>query len=312
MLNLYEDLFNLSFSYTKEIPVWDKSVTVIKVCDKKNKEQLGYIYMDLYPRDGKYGHAMVTHATNGFSRIWRSDDYTMPICALVCNFSTPSKKNPSLLSLSEVETLFHEFGHAIHTVLTKVELESQSGTNVTWDFVEAPSQMLENFIYNKHNLKNISKNIQTGKSLDNKTIDKIILNKNFMIATHISRQLMFCKFDFSIHGSKRPKDIVKTYNDLYFNITGNKLPKETYFPAGFGHMDGYDAAYYSYMWSLVYAQDIYSKFEKAKNKKELKKIGLEYREKVLEVGSSRDELKSVIDFLGRKPNIKAFLTSQSI
>ena len=312
MLKLYGELFGIDFSYTKELPVWDKSVQVLKLNDKKTKEVLGYIYMDLHPRKGKYGHAMVTHATNGYQKGWRKGDYMMPICALVCNFSVPTKKSPSLLSLRDVETLFHEFGHALHTVLTKAAFESQSGTNVTWDFVEAPSQMLENFLYEEKHLKNISRHYTTGKPLDSLTIKKIIANKNFMMATHISRQLLFCFFDFEIHGTNRPKDIVRTYNNLYTKITGNKLPKETYFPAGFGHMDGYDAGYYSYMWALVYAQDIYSRFKKAKNNKELIKVGMDYRTKILEVGSTRGELESAIDFLGRKPNTKAFFQSQGI
>jgi thimet oligopeptidase len=312
MLNLYGELLGITFSYTKEIPVWEKSVKVLKLSDKKSKETLGYIYMDLHPRKGKYGHAMVTHATNGFQMGWRKGDYMMPICALVCNFASPTKKVPSLLSLRDVETLFHEFGHALHTVLTKASFESQSGTNVTWDFVEAPSQMLENFVYEEKHLKNISKHYITGKSLDVTTVKKIIANKNFMMATDVSRQLLFCFFDFEIHGTKRPKDIVKTYNDLYNKFTSNKLPKETYFPAGFGHMDGYDAGYYSYMWALVYAQDIYSKFGEAKTKKELIKVGMEYRTKILEVGSTREELVSVKDFLRREPNTKAFFESQGI
>ncbi len=312
MLDLYSSLFGLSFSFTKKLPVWNEQVKVLKITDTKTKEEIGYVYMDLFPRVGKYGHAMVTHATDGYSRVYSGAKYTMPICALVCNFTTPSKNNPSLLSLSDVETLFHEFGHALHIVLTTAELESQSGTRVSRDFVEAPSQMLENFVYNKENLQKISRHYKTGKSLDAKTIDKILVNKNFMMATFVSRQISLGLFDFAIHGRNTPKDIVSVYNNLYKKTTGCVLPKETYFPAGFGHMDGYDAGYYSYMWALVYAQDIYSKFESAKTKKELQRIGKEYRSKILEVGSSRPELESVTDFLGRKPNTKAFFASQGI
>jgi thimet oligopeptidase len=312
MLDLYSNLLGITFEKTLDIPVWEKSVTVLKISDTKSKEIIGYIYMDLYPRTGKYSHAMVTHATNGYRIKYQSDEYMMPICALVCNFSLPNKHTPSLLSLRDVETLFHEFGHALHTVLTRVDFESQSGTNVTWDFVEAPSQMLENFVYEARNLKRISKHYITGKSLDSHTIRKIRENKNFINATYVARQILLCLFDFEIHKGNAKQNIVETYNSLYHKVTGNTLPQNTYFPAGFGHMAGYDSAYYSYMWALVYAQDIYAKFATSKNTKERKAIGMQYRKKILEVGSSRGEMDSIVDFLGRKPNNKAFLESQGI
>jgi thimet oligopeptidase len=306
MLKLYENLFHISFIERKDILVWSKDVRILEIKDKKSKETIGFICADLFPRTGKYGHAMVTEVSSAYQVGFRTGNYNTPVTLLVCNFQTPTKTVPSLLSIGDIETLFHEFGHALHRSLTTEVFASQSGTSVAWDFVEAPSQMLENFVMEKDMLKKMSKHYKTGKSLDNKTIEKLQSGHYFMKSSHIQRQIMLCVFDFEIHSGTNTKNVTEIYNTLYKKITGIEQPKGTYFPAGFGHMVGaYAAGYYSYLWALVYADDIYSEFKK--NNKKIKEVGLKYRKEILARGSGRDELISMEQFLGRKPNNKAFI-----
>jgi thimet oligopeptidase len=245
---------------------------------------------------------------------FKSDKFVSPFATMICNFPEANKKTPSLLSLGEVETLFHEFGHLLHMTLSNSRHESQSGANVVWDFVETPSQMMENWVMNKKMLNKLSNHYKTHKKLNEKVINKIIDSKKFQNAYAYSRQLIMGKLDLDLH-TGRTSDAKGTYRKLnkeYFNMD---LPeKETLFPAGFGHLVGYDAGYYSYLWALVYACDAFSIFETKGNKNIMtnKVIGMKWRREVLEKGSSEDEIKLVKNFLGREPNQKAFLKEMGV
>jgi Zn-dependent oligopeptidase len=200
--------------------------------------------------------------------------------------------------------------------LSRVRIESQAGANVAWDFVETPSQIMENWVWDKSVLKRLSRHRQTGKSMDNAMIDRLLKSKTFQNAYFYTRQLIQGKLDLDLHTGK-VRDARAAYrkmNKLHFNIV---LPeKETLFPAGFGHLVGYDAGYYSYLWALVYACDAFSLFQKAMDEdmkggtrpaKRTREVGLKWRREVLEKGSSDDEMKLIKNFLGRKPSNKAFL-----
>lgn len=315
MFLMYGNLFSI---HIKELPIplWHKDVKMYEIRDKdpKNKNELiGYFAMDLYPREGKFGHAamfdvVVPHEVN-----YMKEDYVAPFSSMVCNFPEPSKQGkkviPSLLSIGEVETLFHEFGHLLHMTLSRARIESQAGANVAWDFVETPSQIMENWVWDAQVLKKISKHYETGKSLDKGTIERIIRGKTFQNAYFYTRQLIQGKLDLDLHTGK-VKDSSAAYiqmNKQYFNID---LPKkETLFPAGFGHLVGYDAGYYSYLWALVYACDAFVDFKKKGNKNVMtnREVGMRWRREVLEKGSSEDEIMLMKKFLGRMPNNKAFL-----
>lgn len=337
MFTLAENLFNIKF-VKQNIKTWDDEVIVLEVQDnnteniestenaenvknEKNvdkKKVLANLVLDLYPRTGKYGHAAAFDT--------KYED--IKTVTLVCNFPKPNIEHPSLLSLGEVETMYHEFGHALHFMLSETKYTELNGFNVTWDFVEAPSQMFENFIWNAESLKQISKHYKTKKSLDDLTIKNILDSKKFMNGMGTMSQLLNAKLDLDIHNNK-----VKSKNGLeyaaYFQNLKKKyldmsVVKESLFPAGFGHMDGYDSGYYSYMWALIYAQDFYSIFEKSRiedNKNgdnsinvssKQKLTGLKYRKEILGVGSSRDEVLSAKKFLGREMNEKAFLKELGI
>jgi thimet oligopeptidase len=269
--------------------------------------------MDLFPREGKYGHAAMFDVVVPHEAGYKTEEYSAPFSTMVCNFPTPTKKGkkvtPSLLSVGEVETLFHEFGHLLHMTLSRARLESQAGANVAWDFVETPSQIMENWVWNKEVLTRLSRHYETDKPMDDAMIERVIKGKTFQNAYFYTRQLIQGKLDLDLHTGK-VKDARAAYrkmNKLYFNI---ELPeKETLFPAGFGHLVGYDAGYYSYLWALVYACDAFEAFKTKGNKNVMTntEVGMKWRREVLEKGSSEDEMKLIKNFLGRPPSNKAFL-----
>jgi thimet oligopeptidase len=296
-------LFGIKFSVVP-FKTWHKDVTVYEV-KNKNNTLVGYMFFDLFPRLGKYGHAMCVDTEIARETFWKSNTFIAPVTGIVCNFPAPTKKNPSLLSIGEVETLFHEFGHGLHMTLSSTRHESQGGSNVAWDFVETPSQIMENWVWNDDMLKKLSKHVKTGVSMPKDMRAKILAGKKFQNAYHFMRQILMGKLDIDLHMGKI-KDATQAYRSMIKMYTGVDLPeKETLFPAGFGHLVGYDAGYYSYLWALVYAQDAFSEFEAGGILNP--EIGMRWRKEVLEKGSSEDEFKLVKNFLGRKPSDKAFL-----
>ncbi len=310
MFSLTEKLFDVKINKLN-YKLWHKDVTLYELKEKNKKnEVVGYFAMDLFPRIGKFGHAMCSDVLIGRMFDLKSDLYVTPFSTIVCNFPTPNKNTPSVLSLSDVETLFHEFGHCLHMLFTKVRHESQSGASVTWDFVETPSQIMENFVWDDLMLSKLSKNFKTGKSLSKELREKILKAKKFQSAYFYTRQIIQGMLDMDLH-TKRANDGAKRYIDLVKKYSGINLPKESLFPAGFGHLGGgYDAGYYSYLWALVYACDAFSEFKKGgiiSNK-----IGMMWRHEVLERGSSEKEEILIKNFLGRKPNNKAFLKETGI
>lgn len=303
MFKHFGKLFGITFAVTG-LRTWHKDVAVYEVRNT-DKSLVGYMFFDLFPRTGKYGHAMCVDTVIARAESFESDTYVTPVTGIVCNFPQPSKKNPSLLSVGEVETLFHEFGHGLHMTLSTARHESQGGSNVAWDFVETPSQIMENWVWNDAMLAKLSKHVQTGKSLSKEMRAKILAGKKFQNAYHFMRQILIGKLDMDLHMGK-VQDATAAYRSMIKMYTGVDLPeKDTLFPAGFGHLVGYDAGYYSYLWALVYAQDAFSEFEKAGLSNP--EIGMRWRKEVLEKGSSEDELQLVKNFLGRKPSDKAFL-----
>ncbi len=307
MFKLFGNLFSISI---KEIPMklWHKDVKTYQINDK-DKSLIGYFSMDMFPREGKFGHACMVDVIVSREQGYKTNEYVAPFSAMLCNFSTPSKGSPSLLSVREVETLFHEFGHLLHMTLSRARLESQAGANVAWDFVETPSQIMENWVWDENIMSKLSKHYKTGERMPKSLIDKIIKARNFQNGYAYLRQIVFGKLDMDLHTGKISNARVayrKMYK-LYFNID---LPeKETLFPAGFGHLVGYDAGYYSYLWALAYACDAFEEFKRkgTKNVMTNKIIGMKWRKEVLEKGSSEDEMKLIKNFLGREPSQKAFL-----
>lgn len=305
LFEIYQTLLSVSFEQVKGYQLWHEDVELYSVKDKG--EIIAYFAMDLFPREGKYGHAAMFPLIGGREEEWNGEVvYVAPFASLVCNFPKPNNDNLSLLSHGEVETLFHEFGHVMHGILTKARFESQSGTNVAWDFVEMPSQMLENWTWDKSMLKSLSSHYKTGEKLPDDLIEKMISAKRFMNFSHYLRQMILALYDMKLHMKMPNKDISLIYSDMTKKAVGITLPKDQLFPAGFGHIGaGYAAGYYSYAWAESVAHDMFSLFEKEGLLN--KKIGRKYRTEILEKGSSLEEMDLIKNFLGRAPNNKAFL-----
>lgn len=304
MLEIYETLLGVKFEERKDAVTWHPSVTCYEV--KKDGKLVAKFFMDLFPRDGKYGHAAAFTLIGGYQRT--DGDYQIPLSSIVANFNAPTPSNPSLLTHDQVETLFHEFGHIMHQQLTRARFPTFSGTRVKRDFVEAPSQMLENWVWEKESLAKLSGHFKDrSKKLPDELIKKLIAAKLVDSGLTYLRQLMFATLDLEYHTAEKV-DTTAVYKRLSRDIMMIPIQDDTMPQASFGHlMGGYDAGYYGYLWSEVYAQDMFTRFEKEGLLNT--RTGSDYRKWILEPGGEEDPFALVRGFLGREPNEKAFLKS---
>jgi thimet oligopeptidase len=303
MFSIFGTLFGVSFKENKIIPLWHKDVRMFDLIEKG--KIVGHVGLDLFPRLNKYSHMACWPLLPGRAKDFRGEEYLASVNIIVGNFPIGTKNHPSLLSVGEMITLFHEFGHVMHGILSRANFSSQSGSNVLFDFIETPSQLFENWVRDKNNLRFISKHYKTGKKMSNVLLDKVMGSLNFMKASSQYYTFVLSLQDHEMHSSKwniDPLKMSREFDKKYFKIPSS--PKSL-FPAGWGHLVGYAAKYYSYMWALVYSYDIFSRFKKEGIMN--KKVGMELRKKILEKGDSEDPIKLMTDFLGRKPNNKAFL-----
>jgi thimet oligopeptidase len=212
---------------------------------------------------------------------------------------------------SQVKTLFHEFGHVLHQMLTTADLSSQSGTSVARDFVEAPSQIFENWIWDYQSLSGFAKHYKTGEVLPKELHDKMMAAKNVSSGIGAEAQILYGSLDMTLHDKFDPynenNSVDAVIRDLTKSLTHYPYVEGTHFQAAFGHLIGYGASYYGYMWSNVYAEDMFSEFEK--NGVLDKKPGMKYRNIILAKGGSEEPMDLVKEFLGREPNNSAFMKS---
>lgn len=307
MLGVYQKLLSVRF---REIPgglTWHPDAKLYEITDASGGDPIGYFYMDLFPREGKYSHAAAFQLITG--RLKTDGTYQRPVSAIVANLDKPSPDRPSLLSHDEVETLFHEFGHIMHQTLTKAKYGRFSGSNVARDFVEAPSQMLENWVWDPVVLQSLSGYYKDhSKKLPKELLDKMLAAKNADVGLINLRQLVFGTVDMAYHGSRPPKDTTAVFSRVQREVGLIPMSGGVHPEASFGHlMGGYDAGYYGYLWSKVYAQDMFSVF-KAQGVMN-PAVGRRYRTEILEKSSTRDEMVSLKAFLGREPDETAFLES---
>ncbi len=307
MLGVYQTLLGLKF---REIPkplTWHPDVKLYEIVDAAGGEPIGYFYMDLFPREGKYKHAAAFNLVVGRRRL--DGTRQKPVSAIVANLDKPGAERPSLLNHDEVETLFHEFGHIMHQTLTKADYGRFAGSNVARDFVEAPSQMLQNWVWDPAVLQSLSGHYKDRtKKLPKELLDKMLAAKNADIGLITLRQLLFGTVDMAYHGPRPPSDTTKAYRRLSEEVSLIPMSEGTHPQASFGHvMGGYDAGYYGYLWSKVYAQDMFSAFQAGGVMDPA--VGRRYRQEVLERGSTRDERETLRAFLGREPNEDAFFES---
>ncbi|KAK9470156.1 uncharacterized protein V1510DRAFT_423861 [Dipodascopsis tothii] len=310
MLNIFEVLFKLKFVEVTgdDRSVWHEDCKQFAVWkDVPGADEfVGWLYFDMHPREGKYGHAANFNLGPGYTDADGKRVY--PVTALVCNFSRPTAKKPSLLKHDEVVTFFHELGHGIHDLVSETQYAMFHGTNVARDFVEAPSQMLEYWCWEPEQLKFLSSHyLEPAKSIDDELIKSIVRSKHVNGGLFNLRQLHFALFDMALHTSDGKIDVTKAWNDMRQEISllsqGNET---TYGYSSFGHlMGGYDSGYYGYLWSQVFAADIYYSTFAADPMDPA--AGGRYRDTILKPGGSLDEYDNLEKLLGRKPNNVAFL-----
>jgi len=305
MLGVYQKLLGLKYRQIVDAAIWHPDVKLYEITDASGGEPIAYFYLDLFPREGKYKHAAAFSLITG--RVMPDGRYQKPVSAMVANFNKSTKDRPSLLTHDEVETFFHEFGHIMHQTLTKARYGRFSGSATARDFVEAPSQMLENWVWDREVLASLSGHyLDRTKKLPDALLNKMLAAKNVNSGLTTLRQLLFGSVDQLYHG-KPPADTTAAYARLAKEVSMIPTSAGTHPEASFGHLMGYDSGYYGYMWSKVYAEDMYSLFKAAGALNP--QLGRRYRTEILEKGSSRDEMDSLKAFLLREPNEDAFLES---
>ena len=302
LFHVYQELVGVRFVPRDDASVWHPDVRVFDIADMDDDRLIGHVYLDLYPRPGKFGHAAAFTLRGG--RDLPDGGYQRPVSALVANFTKPRSETPSLLRHSEVVTLFHEFGHILHQTLTRSRFIRFSGTRVQRDFVEAPSQMLEHWCWEPSVLERMTRHYRSGESLPADLQARMVAAKHVSSGIATLRQIYFARLDLAAHGPGAHKDTDALSRDLH-PITGFPFPEGTHFQAGFGHLFGYDAGYYGYLWSRVFGDDMYTRFEASDA--QAAGVGWEYRRRILETGGVVDGDALVRDFLGREPTQDAFL-----
>jgi len=309
-------LFGLTIKQRKAIDTWHNDVTFYDVFDQSN-QQRGSFYLDLYARDNKRGGAWMDDCIG--RRELADGSIQLPVAYLTCNFNGPVGDKPALFTHNEVVTLFHEFGHGIHHMLTQINVSGVAGINgVPWDAVELPSQFLENWCWQPEALNFISGHFETGEPLPQAMLDKMLAAKNFQSAMQMLRQIEFSIFDFKMHATYNPnasdnsQHIQQVLNEVRQQYAVVKAPDFNRFQHGFSHIfgGGYAAGYYSYKWAEVLSADAFSRFEETgvfdKN------TGQDFLTDILEKGGSEDPSQLFKAFRGREPDIAALLRHSGI
>jgi thimet oligopeptidase len=296
ILDLNSELFGLTFTKV-DMPLWHPSVETFAV--SVDGREMGHISLDMHPRDGKFKHAACFTLVPGFK------DRTKPHGVLVCNFPDPNaQQGPALMQHSEVVTYFHEFGHLVHGIVSGDIAWARVRRPSEWDFIEAPSQFLEEWIYDYDVLRRFAKHVETGAVIPEALVNKLRDARDFGRGTHVQRQLMLSAIALRLHDrDPHGLDTTKVVFDASREFSKIVMPEGTAMQASFGHLEGYTALYYTYMWSLVIAKDMHSVFTNGlMDLKQAKR----YRDLVLAPGGTKPAADLVKDFLGRSYGFDAF------
>ena len=308
MFHIYQSIFGLKFERITAPYKWVDDLQLYLVTDSATGEPLGMFYLDMFPREGKFNHFAQFEIIGG--KLLSDGKYQRPTVALLCNFPPATADKPSLLTHTDVETLFHEFGHALHSIVTRAKYGRFSGTHVPGDFVEAPSQMLQNWVWDKKVLDTFAADYRDpSKKIPAEIIKKMNDTKLANAGVFYRRQFAFASLDLALH-DQHPED------DSYDSVAiSNPILEKVFLPIDpsttfvsyFGHLNGYDAGYYGYAWADAIAADMATLFENTKDGYLDKQAGLRLRREIYEPGDSRDVNISIEKFLGRKQSIQPFL-----
>jgi oligopeptidase A len=306
MFTIFGRLFGIVVVPESGVPTWEPKVTYYTIRDEADGTLLGAFYADFYPRENKRGGAWMDAFLTGLPGV-------KPHLGLICgNLTPPVGGKPALLTHREVETIFHEFGHLLHHCLSRVEVRSLAGTNVPWDFVELPSQIMENWCWERESLDLFARHYQTNEPIPEELFQKMQRARTFRSANAQMRQLSFGIVDLALHRKYSPAldgDVMEYARNLMQAFSPAKLPPDYGMLAAFTHLFaspvGYGAGYYSYKWAEVLDADAFTRFRQSGVFS--REVGIEFREKILSKGNSQDVAELYRNFMGRDPDLSALL-----
>ena len=307
LFDITQKVFGLTYEPV-EAPVWHEDVLTYRMVDTSSGNLVAHFYMDLHPREGKFSHAAAFPLVPSGTDLAGAEH--RPVSAIVANLTRPSGEQPALLLHDEVVTLFHEFGHILHMSLSQAQLARFSGARTEWDFVEAPSQIMENWCWIPEVLRTFARRHDTGEPIPDDLVTRLAAARDLNIALFNLRQMMLGQIDMDLHTSPESPDLQAVLRE---RAKIGLLPHHegTFMLSSFGHLlGGYDAGYYGYLWAEVFGQDMFSRF--AEEGVLSPEVGMEYRRKVLEPGGTKDAYELLHDFLGREPRNDAFLKKLGI
>jgi oligopeptidase A len=307
-----ERLFGLRIHERSGVPVWHQDVRFFEI-ESASGEPVGSFYLDAYARPNKRSGAWMDECV-GRKRL--ASGSALPVAYLVCNFLPPVSGRPALLTHDDVVTLFHEFGHGLHHLLTRVDYPSLAGINgVAWDAVELPSQFFENYAWHPEVLQQLSGHFASGAPLPHETRARLIATRSFHAGLSMVRQLEFALFDLLLHtgySAERGGRILETLGEVRREVAVVPVPEWNRFPHSFGHIfaGGYAAGYYSYKWAEVLAADAFAAFEESGVFD--RATAQRFLDAILSRGGSRDVLEAFVEFRGRRPDVRPLLKLHGI
>jgi oligopeptidase A len=306
MFTIFGRLFGIAVEAESGVPAWDPAVSYYTIRDKADGTLLGSFYADFYPRENKRGGAWMDAFLTGLPGI-------KPHLGLICgNLTPPVAGKPALLTHREVETIFHEFGHLLHHCLSRVEVRSLAGTNVPWDFVELPSQIMENWCWERESLDLFARHYQTDEPIPEDLFAKMKRARTFRGAANQMRQLSFGLLDLALHRTYSPAldgDVMDYARKVLQPLSPARLPADYAMLAAFTHLFaspvGYGAGYYSYKWAEVLDADAFTRFRQSGVFSS--EVGMQFRDRILARGNSQDPAELYKNFMGRDPDLNALL-----
>ncbi len=300
LFRLTGSLFGVRFEEVKGAPAWSPDVRLFLVRNESDDAPIGRLYLDPYPREGKYGHFAAENVVLGHER---DGVYVMPVAVIVANFRAPENGKPSLLAPDEIETLFHETGHALHMLLSRAPYATLSGAECEWDFFETPSQALEEWAWEPEVLASLSGHYaNTSEPIPVDLAERVVESRRIDLTPSYARLLANSLQDMRYHATNGPVDVTSVWHRTYEEVTGLTSLSEDHQPATFVHMmGGYDAGYFGYLWSKVYALEIVDEFRRTEMSD--RATGMRLRYAILERGNMADGGLLLQEFLGRAPGV---------
>ena len=312
LFDVVKRIYGIEVTPCTGVSTWHQDVGFYQVAH--TGKAIGYFYFDLYAREHKRGGAWMDECRN--RQFKANGELQLPVAYLVCNFAPPLRGKPALLTHGEVTTLFHEFGHGLHHMMTNIDVAGVAGINgVAWDAVELPSQLLENWCWQEESLRLFAKHYQTGNGLPEDLLQKMLAAKNFQAGMFVMRQLEFALFDLRLHMNYNPvapQPIQSVLNAVRKEVAVVKAPEWNRFQHGFAHIfaGGYASGYYSYLWAEVLAADVFSRFEDEGifNANTGAALWLD----ITGQGGSRDAMALFTQFMGREPSVDALMRNKGL